>query len=387
MNFDSDSQQQRPSQQSRRWIADQLQLEEVSGSDSVSLKTAALPSFFKTLEEANYAVSEAKLEAIELAFGRPVESTRRYLQDIESKQLEQIDSIIADVATQLKNQDAGIDLEDLEKRLSDFSTQNRLPKVSHYANQVLETATMADFSCVAPNPLSKQIAAAVFHISAVRPSKRVEIQNQYVEEISPLGVDACGKAISGIDTRQLNLPSHLYQFFLEDLNSEEIEISDFSIASPIPSTSASLHPYKHDFGTFSTGAGQQNAGQQNAGLPAIFTAAVVVFALVIMALKASKEPSSSKTNRWNTLSQKHPVIIFDKHDPNKYAIKMVKTGQEIGRPGRLEISPEHPGPFVNVPLSEIDPVEITTEDIENDAQYQVLKILSGIRKSKGPIDD
>ena len=65
---------------------------------------------------------------------------------------------------------------------------------------------------------------------------------------------------------------------------------------------------------------------------------------------------------------------------------MVKPGQEVGRPLRLKVTPEHPGPFVNVPLSEIDPVEVTAEDIENDTQYKVLKILSGIR-SEGPSDD
>lgn len=388
MNFDSDSQQQ-PSQQTRRWIADQLQLEELGGPDVVSLKTAALPSFFQSLEQANYAVSESKIEAVDLAFGRPVESTRRYLQNIECEQLEQIDSIIAGVASQLKNQMPNIDLENLRKQLNDFSMQRRFAKVSHYANQVLDIAKSVDFSSVAPNPLSKQIAAALFHISAVRPSQRLEIHNQHLEQISPLGMEACGDAVSGIDTRQLNLPFHLYQFFLEELTCEEIEITDFIISSPVSASSVSLHPYKHDFGTLpSTRVSQSGGDKSTSELVAWALLATFFLIPILLYLPTNHAPiQGRKKFIRSTLTQKHPVIIFDKHDPNKYAVKMVKTGQEIGRPVRLQVSPEHPGPFVNVPLSEIDPVEVTTEDIENDAHYKVLKILSGIRKRKGLSDD
>lgn len=389
MNFDSDSQQQ-PSQQTRRWIEEQLQLEELSGPDLASLKIAALPSFFESLEEANYAISEAKIEAVELAFGRPAESTRHYLQNIECGQLEQIDAIISGVAAQLKDQASDIDLENLEKQLNGFSTQTRFPRVSHYANQVLETAKLVDFSSVAPKPLSKQIAAALFHISAVRPSQRLEIQNQYVEQISPLGMDVCGDAVSGIDTRKLNLPFHLYQFFLEELICEEIEISDFIISSPVSASSVSLHPYKHDFGTLPSRLNGSGAPAKSpAELVAIALVATFILIPILLYLPTNTAPLRERNRHIkSTINAKHPVIIFDKHDPNKYAVKMVKMGQEIGRPLRLEVSPEHPGPFVNVPLSEIDPVEVTPEDIENDMHYKVLKILSGVKKkSKGQTDD
>jgi len=379
MGSDSNYQQQL-SKQSRDWIADQLQLEEFSDSDSASLQCAALTSFFQSLDQANYAPNKDQIEAVELAFGRPIESAGRYLQEIEFEHLEQIDTIVADIASQLENQASNFDLEIFEKRLNNF-LQTRNPKVSHYANGVLETARSADFSCVAPNPVSKRIAAAAFHMSAIRPSQRLETQSHYLEQISPMGVDVCTEAISGIDTRRLNLPFHLYQFFLEQLSSEELDASDFIISSPVSAASASLYPYKHDFGRLpSTGTGQKEVGWS------IFTAAAVVFAIVIMFLKAAPDLGTRKLDRWKNIPTKHPVIIFDKNDPNKFAVKMVKPGQEVGRPLRLKVTPEHPGPFVNVPLSEIDPVEVTAEDIENDTQYKVLKILSGIR-SEGPSDD
>ncbi len=380
--MDSDSNyQQQLSKRSRDWIANQLQLEEFSDSDSSSLQCAALTSFFQSLEQTSFAPNKDQIEAVEMSFGRPIESAGRYLQKIESEHLEQIDSIVADIASQLENQASNIDLEILEKRLNNF-LQTRSTKVSHYANQVHKTVKSVDFSCVAPNPLSKRIAAAAFHIAAVRPSQRLETQNHYLQQISPLGVDVCGEAISGIDTRRFNLPFDLYQFFLEQLSSEELDVSDFIISSPVSATSLSLYPYKHTFGTLRP----KSSGQNDAGWPAILTGAVIVFALVIMLLRATSHQGTQRTNRWKNIPIKHPVIIFDKNDPNKYAVKMVKPGREIGRPQRLKITPEHPGPFVNVPLSEIDPVEVTAEDIKNDTHYKVIKILSGIR-SEGTSDD
>lgn len=366
-----------------QWAKETLQLDVPTELGEKGLRAAALSSFFRSLEQGDFYTSESALDAVDVVFGNSPESSKSYVETVVASQLTEIDEIVQWYSTRLGVVPFDSGREELRQRLSAFHTQGTSPSTRNYAEQVLLAAEIAQSPLNDPNAVARQLAQAIFHISAIRSTKRNSIRNRYVHLFRDMHQTVeLKQAISQLGKNYQTPNKIFHQPFLKQLTWTDYQTDNFKVTAPVASGAHSVVAYAKDFGKLEPSYTQANSGFNWGWV--IFAVFMGIVGPAIMRTSNSSKPKtpSYQTPRYGM--SKTAVIVFDKNDPNKYAIDFVEMQESLGRPKTLRVSPEHPGPFVKVPLSEIDPVEVTNEDRINDPTFKLLKVLSDVKRERDP---
>ena len=275
-----------------------------------------------------------------------------YCQHQKEQQFELLDDVVEWFANELGERDSEWLRAQLDDRLMAYGSQSSLNEVRSYAEQIRLAARVTDSPVDGKCLAAIKLARAVFHISAIRSTKRRQLRSRLIRrlqnEFSTVELMAAKRVLE----RKYNTPNEsFHRPFLNLLTWDEEQTEECRIGQPVSSNTQTVVAYSKNFGVANPTNSQQ-IKRTNWGWVAF-----AIFCGVIVSVIA-RSPSTKKQFQNNVgpnqFSAKTSVIVFDKDDPNKYAIEKMNFVEAIGQPTRLIVSEEHPGPFVQVPLSEIN---------------------------------
>ena len=345
--------------QALTWAFAELELESFQELEESEFRRAAMASFFNNLRSNDFYAEEESAEAVEVVCGKSPYLVPGFTKHQKEQQLAFLDDVVEWFANKLGEQDTADLRDQLDLKLSEFSSQASLSDVRNYASQIHLAAQAIEMSSQESSRAAQSIARAVFQIAAVRSTKRRQTRSRLVRRLH--NEYSRTELVEGkrVLARKYKIPNDsFHRPFLNLLTWEDDHAEEFRIAPPVASNTQTVVAYSKNFGVASpAGSAGANSNQSNWG----WLAFVIFFAGIGIA--SGWFFDSKKDSQNNVTPSQFPpkvaVIVFDKDDPNKYAVEFVSMAESFGRTTVLEVSEEHPGPFVYVQLSEInrDPAE------------------------------
>jgi len=239
----------------------------------------ALSVFFNRLNLNEFYVEPEDAEAVDIIFGKPAHLAPSFQKHYTNQQFERLDEVVEWYAGMLGTGDNERLIEMLGQKLSGYDSPGVPQEVYAYASRIYEIAPMVQPPTDEPNLAVKKIVQALFHISTIRPSARVQVRQKWTEklqqEFSTMELTA---AKSTIAQRYKTPSENSHRPFLSMLTFDDTMLERYQIRSPV-ATGIQPRVFPRD----SSSPNKQRT-ESGAGIGAIGT---VLFALMLSVILVS----------------------------------------------------------------------------------------------------
>lgn len=203
---------------------------------SQETRRQAMSAFFERLNSNESYVESKDAEAVDIIFGKPAQLCPSFQQHYTNQQFERLDEVVDWYAGMLGTAGSMRLVEMLGQKLSGYDSPGVPSEVYAYASRIYEIAPTVQPPADEPNLAVKKIIQALFHISTVRPSVRVQVRQQWTEklqqEFSTMELNAAKSTIAG----HYKTPSeNFHRPFLSMLTFDGDKLEQHQIKPPVSS--------------------------------------------------------------------------------------------------------------------------------------------------------
>ena len=220
-----------------KWACETLELNQRNQAiEKKETRRQAVESFFNGLKSNGFYPEADKAQAVEVIFGKPVQSVLACSRAQKKQQFQKLDETVAWFASQLGEKPSEELLSSLSERLSGFDSYALSCDADGYAKKIWQIAQSVESRVDGGDPAVKKLVQALFHISTVRQTRRCQVRRQWLEELrEDYSIGELVKAKSVVQ-RSFNTPNNkFHRPFLHLLTCEDDSLDQVRIASPVDS--------------------------------------------------------------------------------------------------------------------------------------------------------